>query len=289
MVPYRYDDAQPTAWLWVSEGVTDYYGTLALSRSGIVDSSATYDMVANMIANTEAAPPTAVADASLSAWIGSRDGSAGLYYPKGALTGLLLDVSIRDASDNRHSLDDVMRQLYESTYKKGRGFTSDDWWSAVARNAGTAGAKARFLDFARRYVEGRDPLPVDSILSLAALRVDRTIVREPRFGITTRTDSSGVVVGSILPGGAAAEAGLRVGDRFVSVGDVPITSDASFNEVRSRYAGTTLTSFPVVIRRGPEMLTVQVPVRLVPRSETRVVPVPDASPRAIAIRHGIFF
>ena len=34
MVPYRYDDAQPTTWLWVSEGVTDYYGALALVRGG---------------------------------------------------------------------------------------------------------------------------------------------------------------------------------------------------------------------------------------------------------------
>src|SRR5205814_1963905 len=32
LVPYRYDDAQPSEWLWVSEGVTDYYGNLALSR-----------------------------------------------------------------------------------------------------------------------------------------------------------------------------------------------------------------------------------------------------------------
>jgi predicted metalloprotease with PDZ domain len=39
MVPYRYDQAQPTVWLWVSEGITDYYADLTLVRSGIVDSS----------------------------------------------------------------------------------------------------------------------------------------------------------------------------------------------------------------------------------------------------------
>ena len=36
----------------------------------------------------------------------------------------MLDVLIRDASDNRRSLDDVMRELYRSAYKKGRGFTA---------------------------------------------------------------------------------------------------------------------------------------------------------------------
>src|SRR5205807_1352096 len=46
MVPYRYDDAQPTTWLWVSEGVTDYYGALALVRSGINADSAFYNFIA---------------------------------------------------------------------------------------------------------------------------------------------------------------------------------------------------------------------------------------------------
>jgi predicted metalloprotease with PDZ domain len=292
MVPYRYDDAQPTGWLWVSEGVTDYYGALALSRTGIVDSASAFAQVAGWIANVDFAPPTAVADASLSAWIGGRDASAGLYYPKGALTGLLLDIMIRNGSDNRHSLDDVMRQLYESTYKKGKGFTSSDWWTAVARNAADSSkvpaATARFLEFSRRYVEGREALPLDSILALAALEVERVTIREPRFGITTRTDSSGVAVASVVPGGAGAAAGLQVGDRLVSVGDVTIANDGSFGDVRTKYAGTSLTSLPTVVRRGAETVTLATPVRLVARMETRVVPLPEASTRAALIRHAIF-
>jgi predicted metalloprotease with PDZ domain len=163
----------------------------------------------------------------------------------------------------------------------------------VARNTALGGnvsaATVQYLDFARRYVEGREPLPVDSILSLAALRVERVVIREPRFGITTQTDSSGFSVASVVPGGSAAAAGVLVGDHIVSVGDIPIKNDASFADVRSRYAGTTASSLPAVIRRGAESVTVQLPVRLVARSETRVTPVAGASPRAVAIRHAIFF
>ena len=36
MVPYRYDVAEPTPWLWVSEGITDYYADLAQVRGGVV-------------------------------------------------------------------------------------------------------------------------------------------------------------------------------------------------------------------------------------------------------------
>src|SRR5712691_5179160 len=118
MVPYRYDDAQPTTWLWVSEGVTDYYGALALVRGGINDSTGFFNFIANEVASVISAPPTAVSDASLSACINPTDGSSGLYYPKGGLTGFLLDIMIRDASDNHMSLDNVMRRLYEATYKR---------------------------------------------------------------------------------------------------------------------------------------------------------------------------
>ena len=35
MVPYKYSQPQPTTWLWVSEGITDYYSDVVLSRSGV--------------------------------------------------------------------------------------------------------------------------------------------------------------------------------------------------------------------------------------------------------------
>ena len=35
MWPYAYDRAMPTPWLWVREGITDYYAPLAIVRGGI--------------------------------------------------------------------------------------------------------------------------------------------------------------------------------------------------------------------------------------------------------------
>jgi predicted metalloprotease with PDZ domain len=78
------------------------------------------------------AVPIALEDASLNTWTHPVDGTEYIYYPKGSLAGLLLDIMIRDASENSKSLDDVMRGLYQSSYKRGKGFTSTDWWSAVS-------------------------------------------------------------------------------------------------------------------------------------------------------------
>ena len=37
MWPYQYSHPQPTPWLWVSEGITDYYADLAEVRGGVID------------------------------------------------------------------------------------------------------------------------------------------------------------------------------------------------------------------------------------------------------------
>ena len=284
LVPYRYDDAQPTTWLWVSEGVTDYYGALATVRGGVNDSTRFFDFIAGEIASVASAPPTAVSDASLNSWINSTDGSGGLCYPKGGLIGFLIDVMIRDASDNRSSLDHVMRRLYVTTYKQQhRGFTGAEWWSEVSR---AANGKS-FAEFARRYVDGREPLPVASVLQLAGLRFHGDTIREPRLGIGTAVDSSGLKITQMAPTSAAAAAGARVGDQIVSIGDVTITNDDSFDTFRGRYAGTSLTTLPLVVRRGTETLTLQLPVRLNTRMRAVVEPVANASAKAVAIRHGL--
>ena len=283
LVPYRYDDAQQTKWLWVSEGVTDYYGALGLVRGGVNDSTGFFDFIAGEISSIASAPPTALSDASLDSWIGATDGSGGLYYPKGGFVGFVLDVLIRDASENQHSLDQVMRTLYDQTYKRGRGFTPAEWWGEVSR---AANGKS-FTDFARRYVDGREPMPIDSVLGLAALRVKADSLREPRLGIATATDSAGITVTQVASNGAGAAAGLTAGDKLVSIGDVTITADSSLDAFRARYNKTTASTLPLVVRRGTQTLTLQLPVRLFPRIQTVVSPLPNAPAKAVRIRTAI--
>jgi predicted metalloprotease with PDZ domain len=107
--PYRYDQEQPTPLLWISEGITDYYADLAEVRGGVINALGFYAATNDKIDQVSSLPPTALEDASLSTWIHPRDGTEYIYYPKGSLAGFLLDILIRDASDNRHSLDDVIR------------------------------------------------------------------------------------------------------------------------------------------------------------------------------------
>jgi predicted metalloprotease with PDZ domain len=284
MWPYAYDRWQPTPWLWVSEGITDYYAPLAITRGGVVPESYLWENLSGKMQNVDAVPPVALEDASLSTWIHPQDDTGYLYYPKGALAGFLLDVMIRDASDNRRSLDTVMRELYETDYRRGRGFTSADWWGAVSRAAGGRS----FADFAARYVDGRDPFPYAQVLPLAGLRLQTDSSRVPRLGVNTEGDSTGVRVVGVVSGGVAERAGVRAGDQLVRLGDVAITESDFGPAYRARY-GTAAEGTPidVVVRRSGQEVTLKGTVHFVTITETRIAPDPNASAKAVRIRNGI--
>jgi predicted metalloprotease with PDZ domain len=283
--PYDYSRPQPTPWLWVSEGITDYYADLALVRGGVVDSAGFLGLTGEKIEQISAQPATALEDASLTTWISPADGSQYQYYPKGSLAGFMLDVLIRDGSDNRRSLDDVLRELYRAAYKKGRGFTAADWWPAVSRAAGGRS----FADFNQRYIDGREPFPWDDILPRAGLRIIRDTVREPRVGLATRQDTSGaILVQAVQPGGVAEAAGVKAGDQLIALGDIAIM-DPSFAEAfRARFGKNEGDSLPIKVRRGADTLTLNGKVMLTARVETRLDLDPAATPKAARIRSGIF-
>ena len=284
MVPYRYSQPQPTTWLWVSEGITDYYADVVLARSGIIDTTGFIILTQGKIEEVSATPPIALEDASLSTWIHPIDGTGYIYYQKGSLAGLLLDVMIRDASDNKRGLDDVFRELYQADYKqKWTGFTGEQWWGAVSR---AAGGKS-FAEFNAKYIDGREPMPLASVLPLAGFRLTVDSIPEPRLGVTSAPDSSGVRVVEVQPGSPAEAAGLRPGDYLVQVGDIPVRDPGFGEQFRSRYAKAEGTTIPVKVRRGDQPIDMQMAVRMAVRTEQRLMLDPNASAKAVRIRNGI--
>jgi predicted metalloprotease with PDZ domain len=284
MVPYRYDRSEPTVWLWVSEGITDYYGDLALLRGGIINDQQFLAVTGEKLAKVADAPPTALEDASLTTWIHPTDGSQYLYYPKGSLAGFALDIMIRDASDNRRSLDDVMRELYRTTYKAGRGFTGTDWWGAVSRAAGGRS----FADFAVKYVDGRDPYPWAQLLPLAGLRIASDTIREARLGLSAGRDSTGAyVVQRVVPGAPADSAGVKAGDILLSIGDISVNDSAFGLKFRKRFENAEGQPLPIQVRRGGQMVSLTGKVSLIPRIESRLAIDEAASPKAVRVREGI--
>lgn len=284
MTPYEYDREQPTPLLWISEGITDYYADLSQVRGKTITPRGFYATTTDKIENVSQTEPVSLEDASLSAWIKPVNGTEDIYYDKGSVAGLLIDIMIRDASDNRKSLDTVMRELYETTYKKGRGFTSEEWWAAVSR---AAGGKS-FAEFERRYIDGREAFPYDSVLPRAGLRlfVDR-IVR-PSLGIATSEDEEGLRVVQVVVSGPGATAGVKLGDYLVKVGDLPVDDPAFQEKFNAKFSGLPPGStIPIEIKRGTQQLTLNAPVRFNTIETRRLIEVTNADPKAVRVRAGL--
>jgi predicted metalloprotease with PDZ domain len=283
LMPYRYDRAQPTTWLWVSEGITDYYADLALLRGGLVDEAGFLATTLGKIDHVASVPTIALEDASLQAWLGMADGTADIYYDKGSLAGLALDILVRDLSDNAQSLDDVMRELWQGPAKAGRGFTGDEFWNAVSR-----AAAGRSLDgFAQRFIDGREAFPWQDWLPRAGWRIVTDSITEPRLGALLRPDPRGVRVAALDDGGAASRAGLAVDDVITAIGGrstLDPTFGAHWRDFWGKRPGATMT---IEIVRDGAALRRDAVVEVTTLIDRHIAPDPDASEKARRIRAGI--
>ena len=90
------------------------------------------------------------------------------YYPKGELVAMVLDLLVRGRSNGKHSLDDVMRAMYEEFYLKsssnsyylhGRGYQPEDLLRVTSQVAGVD-----FAEFFKRYVQSPETLPYDEVV-----------------------------------------------------------------------------------------------------------------------------
>jgi predicted metalloprotease with PDZ domain len=180
---YTHEIYQPS--LWVGEGWTQYYGTVAMSRSGVEPAEAIYASAAAIIRANLTAPGRKEVSARMSSFEAPFfDGAtAGFavdpaaffsYYTKGAGIALYLDLYIRSHTANHKSLDDAFRLLRDRTwgaanasyYLQGRGYTEEDVVQAVSDAAGVD--MHAWFD---RHVGATDDMNYDDVTGPAGLRL----------------------------------------------------------------------------------------------------------------------
>ena len=286
MWPYDYHAEQYTPLLWWSEGVTDYYADLTNLRSGLWTTQQFLGNATQDMQQVESVPePWSEEDGSAATWINEVFvNSSQLYYPKGSLTGLLLDVSIRDASDNRRSLDDVMRALYTRFYQKQMGFTTRDLL-ALLREYGLPDVDA----FYQRYINGREPLPYEAVLAKAGIAVARKTISNPFLGVNAQPDETGkLVVQSVVPGSAADAAGLQQGDVLLKVGEIEARADGDWGaSYRERYRGQDGQPLAISVTRAGKPLTLTTQVRERTAVSFTLTPAASPTPKQARIWQGI--
>jgi len=226
--PVDFTKEQYTRALWFAEGVTSTYGAYTLVRSGIWSKERFYEDLGEQITELESRSANrwqSAEESSLDAWLekyslyGGPDYSVS-YYTKGQLLGDLLDILIRDRTDNQRSLDDVLRGMNSEFAKQGKTYRD----SLDIRLEAEKVAGGSFEEFFREHVAGAAPLPYRQVLALAGLDLRTMEYRRATLGFSPERESGGTIkVRAVDDGSPASGAGLRPGDVIVNWngGDVP--------------------------------------------------------------------
>ncbi|HJV86792.1 MAG TPA: M61 family metallopeptidase [Noviherbaspirillum sp.] len=246
--PYDLSTEGYTSLLWLFEGFTSYYDDLMLVRSGLIDETAYFKLLAktiNGVLRGSGRTKQSVAESSFDAWTKyyrqdeNSPNAIVSYYAKGSLVGLALDLTIRTETKGRKSLDDVMRALWQ---RYGR-----DFYSAIGGEGVSEAGVERLFDevtglklkrFFDRYVRGTDDLPLTKLLAPFGVEVSdkRKDGKEAKASLNVRTtrDGNDCKLANVYEGGAAHRAGLSAGDILVAVDGLRVTA-TNLDSLLARY------------------------------------------------------
>ena len=226
--PFDYDKGSRTKMLWVSEGLTVYYEYLVVRRAGISTEEDVLNALRTNILAYENKPGRhfqSLAQSSYETWSDGPFGRTGdevnktiSYYQKGPVVGWLLDLAIRNSTQNKKSLDDVMRMLYKKYYKeKNRGFTEAEFRLETENIAG------KKLNEIFDYVYTTNELNYNKYLNYAGLQVDTThkVIEGAWLGANTRLRNDSLIVSSVDYESPAYKAGIKTGSIILSVNGKP--------------------------------------------------------------------
>jgi predicted metalloprotease with PDZ domain len=286
--PVDYTKEMYTRALWFAEGVTSTYGSYTLERSGLWSRDQFYADLAGEIGELDSRPAhrwQSVEDASLNAWLEGYDEyrrpeRSISYYNKGEIVGEMLDLTIRDATDNHRSLDDVLRRMNDAYAKQGRFYDDSQGVETIAEEV----AGVKFDNFFRRYVAGTDEIPYDKFLSAAGLqlKVERRAAPELGFWTTRRSPDAQTLVSQVVPGSAAEAAGLKAGDALVTLNGQPLPRYLPA-WLRQHEPGETVT---LRVERDNQDLDLKIALGSIDLNKFSLIEMPGASERQKRIREG---
>ncbi|SNR97706.1 Predicted metalloprotease, contains C-terminal PDZ domain [Methylobacillus rhizosphaerae] len=209
-----------TRLLWVFEGFTAYYDTLALVRSGLMTESeylAALSKDINRFLRTPGRRIQALEESSFDAWVKlykpdeNTPNSQISYYLKGSLVALAMDLSLRL---KQRSLDDVMRTLWQR-YRNHEQLVNEGSMQALI--AEVCGEKLASLF--RDCVQGCEDPPLEKLLSrfgiiFTADKINDADLLREHLGLQLANDETRIT--HVFSNGAAEQAGLAAGDVIIA-------------------------------------------------------------------------
>jgi len=285
---YDYQKEVYTRELWLAEGLTSYYDNLLLLRSGLISVEEYLKLLAIEFQGYETTPGRyvrTVEQASFDAWIklykpnANTINSAISYYRKGSVIGFVMDMAIRRETENRASLDTLMREMYRKYGQpagEGSGYPPDAFENELES---IAGSKIR-QQATSLLTTTADP-EIDAALRWYGLMLDRAPSRTAAenagqpvpvdFGLVWNKMSPVLVVEAVLQGGTAAQAGVLPADELIAVDGFRVTKETLQDRMQRLVPGEKADL--LLVRRGKIMaLTVEVQEAIPDKYQISLIP-----------------
>jgi predicted metalloprotease with PDZ domain len=285
--PFDYERENYPRSLWISEGLTDYYGDLQLARAGLISRDEYLHALSTAIGTLQLTPgrlTQPVETASFDAWIKqyrpdeNSINTSISYYTKGAVLGFVLDARIRAATHGAKRLDDVMKLAF-ARFSGARGFTPEDFRKTAGEVAGTD--LSAWFHAALETTEEIDYRPALEWYGLEFFpsRVNDDDKARARLGATVIDTAGRLVVANVPRGTPAFAAGVNAGDEIVAIDNLRVTPDRYVARLEALQPGKAVT---VTVARHDALktLTVTIVEPAPPMWELRVRPAATSEQQA---------
>jgi predicted metalloprotease with PDZ domain len=236
---FDYEAENYTTSLWFCEGTTSYYDLLIPLRAGIYNRRTYLTNLSkdiNKYLDTPGRKVQPLGESSYDAWIklyrrdAYSDNNQISYYLKGQLVSLLLDLLIRAKYNNKRSLDDVMRIMWQRFGQDEIGFSEAQLRAVIAEVA-----EEDLNDFFTRYIETTEELPFDDYLNSFGLHLKTVDDADlPYLGIKVQSENNQEVIGFVAAESPAAIAGIDARDQLLAIDGIRVDA-TSLNERLKNY------------------------------------------------------
>lgn len=262
--PYDLQKPNYTELLWAFEGITSYYDDLLLVRCGVINAESYLELLARTITRVlrgKGRLRQSVADSSFYAWTKfyqqdeNSPNAIVSYYAKGALVALCLDSEIRRRTDNKASLDDVMRILWQRY-----GLTSEGVPETGVEDIAQEVAGHDLRGFFEQMLRGTEELPLSDALACLGVRMELRAAESSRdmggvrlkllkpanggdasvnetradFGASVKSENGLLKLNVLTRGGSAQRGGLSSGDVIIAIDKLQVTM-ANFENLLALY------------------------------------------------------
>jgi predicted metalloprotease with PDZ domain len=254
---YNFIDPQMSQHLWLYEGVTEYSAQLVQVKYDLFTPTEFLDVVSSKMKSAarynDTLPFTEMSKGALDV----HASQYGNVYQKGALIGMCLDIIMREKSEGKYGIQELLADLSEK-YGKDAAFEDEKLFEEIEKLT-----YPEVGEFLRTYVSGNKAIPYQELLAKAGIDFQESVTKteitlgNPNFSFNPETQRL-VIAATLNVNKFGREIGYKEGDELVSINGEEIKLETIEEQLNDFKTNTKEgKKVKVVVMRGDEKVTLK--------------------------------